>query len=73
MTGFTGSPNASEEIVDYPASYHNDAGGFGFGDGHAEIHKWMTRAIIHPPQISTVGTPNGADVFWLQYHSTRVQ
>jgi prepilin-type N-terminal cleavage/methylation domain-containing protein/prepilin-type processing-associated H-X9-DG protein len=25
---------------DLPASYHNGACGFGFADGHAEIHKW---------------------------------
>jgi len=73
MTGFTGSPNAAEEVVDYPASYHNQACGFGFGDGHSEIHKWTTRAIINPAQISTVSTPNSPDVFWLQNHSTRIQ
>ena len=32
-------------IVDYPASYHNRAGGFSFADGHAEIKKWR----IHEP------------------------
>jgi hypothetical protein len=72
MTGFTGTPNATEEIVDYPASYHNQAGGFGFGDGHSEIHKWTTGHIIHPPQIAVDTLPNSADVFWLQNHSTRV-
>ena len=49
MTGFTGSPNGVEEIVDYPASSHNQAAGLGFGDGHSEIHKWVTKAMINPP------------------------
>ena len=71
MTGFTGVPNSSEEIVDYPASYHNNAGGFGFGDGHSEIHKWQTGKLIHPGTIATVTVPNSPDVFWLQNHSTR--
>jgi prepilin-type N-terminal cleavage/methylation domain-containing protein len=73
MTGYTGSPNSTEEIVDFPASYHNQAGGFGFGDGHSEIHKWTTARIINPPQITTTSTPNSPDVFWLQDHSTRIQ
>jgi prepilin-type N-terminal cleavage/methylation domain-containing protein len=73
MDGYTGSPNASEEIVDFPASYHNQAGGFGFADGHSEIHKWFTRALINPPQITITPVPNSPDVFWLQFHSTRVQ
>ncbi len=25
---------------DYPAAYHNGAGGLSFADGHSEIHKW---------------------------------
>ncbi len=27
--------------IDVPADYHNGACGFGFADGHAEIHKWL--------------------------------
>jgi len=72
MTGFNGSPTASEEIVDYPASYHNGAGGFAFADGHSEVHKWHDSRIINPPAIATVPTPYSQDVFWLQDHSTRV-
>jgi prepilin-type processing-associated H-X9-DG protein len=71
MNGFTGSPNAEEELVDYPAAYHNGACGFGFADGHSEIHKWMTARLLHPPSIETITQPNSPDVFWLQYHSTR--
>ena len=33
-------PYADQWIVDYPASYHVQGGGFTFADGHAEIHKW---------------------------------
>ena len=33
-----GYPNlASTQLIDYPASYHGNAGGFSFADGHAEI------------------------------------
>ena len=73
MDGFTGVPNSTEEIVDFPASYHNNAGGFAFADGHSEIHRWTDPRVINPPQIIVTAAPNSQDVYWLQYHSTRVQ
>jgi prepilin-type N-terminal cleavage/methylation domain-containing protein/prepilin-type processing-associated H-X9-DG protein len=30
-----------DELANTPAAYHNGACGFLFGDGHAEIHKWL--------------------------------
>jgi hypothetical protein len=30
---------------DVPAFYHNKACGFGFSDGHSEIHKWQSKDI----------------------------
>jgi prepilin-type N-terminal cleavage/methylation domain-containing protein len=74
MDGYTGAPNASEEVVDYPASYHNHACGFSFGDGHSEIHKWLDGRVFDLPSPLTIrSAPNSPDVFWLQDHSTRVQ
>jgi prepilin-type N-terminal cleavage/methylation domain-containing protein len=35
---------------DVPAFYHNRASGFGFSDGHAEIHKWRSKDI--PVKVS---------------------
>jgi prepilin-type N-terminal cleavage/methylation domain-containing protein/prepilin-type processing-associated H-X9-DG protein len=32
---------AATTWIDVPADYHNGACGFGFADGHAEIHKWL--------------------------------
>jgi prepilin-type N-terminal cleavage/methylation domain-containing protein/prepilin-type processing-associated H-X9-DG protein len=34
--------------VDVPASYHNGACGFGFADGHAEVHKWKDSRTDFP-------------------------
>ena len=31
---------AAGNFNDVPAGYHNNAGSFGFADGHSEIHKW---------------------------------
>ena len=31
---------------DVPATYHNNAGGLSFADGHAQIKKWSDPAIL---------------------------
>jgi prepilin-type processing-associated H-X9-DG protein len=69
---------ATATIVDFPASYHNGAGGFSFADGHAEIHKWIGRTIQPPIINGGASLGNGAtgqqagdsasDVAWLQQH-----
>jgi prepilin-type processing-associated H-X9-DG protein len=72
MNGYTGAPNAMEEIVDYPSARHNNAAGFSFGDGHSEIHQWKDRHIFSPPPTYPEATlPDSPDVFWMQFHSTR--
>jgi prepilin-type N-terminal cleavage/methylation domain-containing protein len=74
MDGYTGSPNGSEVRVDIPASYHNNAGGFAFGDGHSEIHQWHDKVITaNPPNLAQQAAPNSRDIFWMQFHSTRAQ
>lgn len=57
---------------DGPAFYHNKACGFGFADGHSEIHKWQGGAI----KVTTTGwAPNGntdnarqPDIRWYSQH-----
>jgi prepilin-type processing-associated H-X9-DG protein len=75
VTEMDGYPSlASTKLVDYPASYHNNAAGFSFADGHSEIHKWRDGRTI-PPMTTTLQlnnpSPNNVDVFWMQDHSTR--
>jgi prepilin-type N-terminal cleavage/methylation domain-containing protein/prepilin-type processing-associated H-X9-DG protein len=77
VTDMTGYPNpASTKIIDYPASYHNNAAGFAFADGHSEIHKWLDPRTV--PKLKrgqalqlNVSSPNNRDVFWMQDHATR--
>jgi prepilin-type N-terminal cleavage/methylation domain-containing protein len=64
------------KIVDFPASYHNFAGGLSFADSHAEIRKWKDPKTM--PKLRPTGelqldiaSPNNKDVFWLQERSTR--
>jgi prepilin-type processing-associated H-X9-DG protein len=69
-------------IVDFPASYHNGAGGFSFADGHAEIHKWMGHRIQPPIINGGASLGNGSagqspgdsigDITWLQEHCSAV-
>jgi prepilin-type N-terminal cleavage/methylation domain-containing protein/prepilin-type processing-associated H-X9-DG protein len=58
---------------DLPASYHNGAGGYGFADGHAEIHKWLDASTLIPVTMVshngfTSSGPN--DLAWQLYHSS---
>jgi prepilin-type N-terminal cleavage/methylation domain-containing protein len=77
VTEMTGFPNmASTRIIDYPASYHNNAGGFSFADGHSEIRKWKDGRTVPRLQPGrdlqlNVASPNNQDVFWMQERSTR--
>ncbi len=57
-------------IVDFPASFHGDAGGVCFADGHAEIHRWMdprTRArVTYDGSLRlNVASPGNGDMIWL--------
>jgi len=44
---------------DVPASYHNGACGFAFGDGHAEVHKWRDSNTLAPVRKITTSTSTG--------------
>lgn len=65
---------ASIIIGNYPASYHNGAGGLSFADGHAEIHRWLdprTRIKVTHTYINlNVPSANNKDITWLQERST---
>lgn len=64
---------ANWTLVDYPASYHNNAGGLNFADGHSEIKKWVdprTMPFLTPGMDMALGDNaergrNNPDVGWL--------
>lgn len=43
---------------DIPANYHAGGCGFGYADGHAEVHKWQTPQLLNVPYSQTIGYPN---------------
>ena len=68
---------ATTRIIDYPASYHNGAGGISFADGHAEIKKWVDPRTVPALERNgniplNVPSPNNKDVIWMQDRTTRL-
>ena len=64
---------ANAKFIDYPASYHNGAGSFAFGDGHGELHKWKGTEIKitgSPSQLAPVSQGDWLDWTWLAQHSS---
>jgi prepilin-type N-terminal cleavage/methylation domain-containing protein/prepilin-type processing-associated H-X9-DG protein len=57
--------------TDAPATYHNNAGGLSFADGHSEIKKWKDPSLIRN-RMATSWTPadGGKDHGWLRERST---
>jgi len=58
--------------TDVPATYHNNANGMSFADGHAEIKKWRDPAILGTKVTTTGVAPQdgGKDWQWLRDHSS---
>jgi prepilin-type processing-associated H-X9-DG protein len=64
----------TQEIVDFPASYHNGGAGISFADGHSEMRKWMDAFIQNVPTSGQNGgqgkvypaPPNSQDLAWIQ-------
>jgi len=57
-------------IIDFPASYHNGAGGISFADGRAEIRKWRDPRTRPPVRYNNnlrldVSSPDNQDMIWL--------
>jgi prepilin-type N-terminal cleavage/methylation domain-containing protein len=62
--------------TDIPATYHVNANGISWADGHAEIHLWHDPAILgHLPYFGdnpseVVPKDGGTDLRWVQSHIT---
>ena len=70
MNGWPNDPS-KYKLVDYPGSYHNNAGGLSFADGHAEIRKWVDERTTNPPHpIKAAVLPGNPDVAWIQERTT---
>jgi prepilin-type N-terminal cleavage/methylation domain-containing protein/prepilin-type processing-associated H-X9-DG protein len=68
-------PNDQTIWQNLPASYHNNACGMTFADGHSEIHKWLVGTTCPPVRkVFSVGSisvgPDQRDNAWLSQHAT---
>ena len=76
VVNMIGYPNPAQAMMpDFPASYHNRAGGLSFADGHSEIRKWQDSRTIVPDRSKTLPSssmPNNKDVLWFWEHTTRL-
>jgi len=72
--GWFCSDNAAQKWVDKPATYHNNAGGFTFADGHSEIHRWRDGNLVHfmgpLGGVAIAAQPGIGDIDWLMQHSS---
>jgi len=80
MFGYPDKPQQTRFHGDYPASYHNRAGGFSFADGHSEIKRWVdgrtSPAVVKDRSVVFVDpeyipSPNNKDIIWMQERATR--
>ena len=65
-------------MVDFPASYHNNAGALAFADGHSEIKRWRDPRTMPPlrkgePIPLVVPMPNNPDLEWLRERTTALK
>lgn len=56
--------------TDVPASYHNNAGGLSFGDGHAEIRRWTDSKLLTAKSSDIVADRGSKDWAWLAERTT---
>jgi prepilin-type N-terminal cleavage/methylation domain-containing protein len=78
--GFLITDEADQRFLDIPADYHIGACGFGFVDGHSEIHQWQAWARAWPrvTQISqstgyfpVINLPaDSPDILWMMQHTS---
>jgi prepilin-type N-terminal cleavage/methylation domain-containing protein/prepilin-type processing-associated H-X9-DG protein len=65
-------------MVDFPASYHNNAGALAFADGHSEIKRWIDPRTTPPlrkgiPLSLVVPMSDNPDLEWLRERTTAVK
>ena len=68
---------SSAQLVNFPGSFHNGAGGLSFADGHAEIHKWVDPRTTPPfkkgQKREFITMKDNRDLAWLQDHATSLK
>jgi prepilin-type N-terminal cleavage/methylation domain-containing protein/prepilin-type processing-associated H-X9-DG protein len=54
------------EWIDWPGTYHNNAAGFAFADGHSEIHRWVENSTkLTSTSKLRLSVPGSRDWKWI--------
>ncbi len=74
---YASDPDTMWQIIDYPASYHGNAAGYSFADGHSEIHRFKdprTMPVLKPGQLLPLNQnlSNDLDILWMAQHAAGV-
>src|SRR5579859_3551072 len=74
---YASDPDTKWQIIDYPASYHGNAAGYAFADGHSEIHRFKdgrTMPVLKTGQLLPLNQnlPNDYDILWMAQHAAGV-
>ena len=67
------NPTDPNSWVDLPASYHINACGFNYADGHSEIKRWQERSTmvkVRYQQYNGFAAPGSRDIRWIIDRST---
>ena len=67
---YASNPDQMYQIVDFPASYHGNAAGYAFADGHSEIHRFKdprTMPVLKTGQDLPLDQnyPGDQDALWM--------
>ena len=69
-------PGSTGSFGNRPAAIHNDSSSLGFGDGHAELHRW-TLVEIDTVSVPSTGMKwpanNSTDVGWLRSRAAELE
>ena len=79
MAGYSPRNPTQYMLADMPGTYHGNACGFSFADGHSELRRWRDARTAPPVKYQSLifdgytetPSPGNPDVAWLQDHSTR--
>jgi prepilin-type N-terminal cleavage/methylation domain-containing protein/prepilin-type processing-associated H-X9-DG protein len=68
-------PGSPVDVQNFPSQVHNNACGFGFCDGHAEIHQWKGSLFTSTGSpsgttVDSIDTANFSDAEWITTHTT---
>ena len=59
------------QLIDHPGIQHNNAAGFSFADGHAELKRWKDAPFFSRDPNARANAPNSADLQWLMQRTSQ--